>query len=323
MRHPHLKKTPPVILIAAYFGPLPAHFQLWLDSCGYNEDVDWLVFTDAATGRYGVPPNVRIVGVTLNMILERLGRAAGLPLRANSAYKLCDYRPLFWALLEDGTSVYDFWGHCDVDMIFGRLSLWLTPERMASYDKLFSVGHLTIYRNFDVANQMYRQPHPRVDWRTIFLDPCHRGFDEHFGVNRIWRGRGGRVFEDESIIADIDPAIGRFERAGPWRNYRRQLFYFDHGRVCRAYATWAGWRCEEFMYVHFQKRAMTRLPVHSPGRYAIAPGGFYDLPQGVSLADAADRWNRPRFSWPELAHKARLRARRVRNLAFSAAADAR
>lgn len=303
---------PAVVIIAVYFGELPGHFQLWLDSCGFNGAFEWLVFADADASGYDAPPNVRIRAMTARRFREKFSAALGLEAGLGSPYKACDFRPAYWALLDDEPRSFDYWGHCDLDMIFGDLGRQITADLLGRYDKIFSVGHLTLYRNCPLANEMFRRPHPAFDWRATLEDPSHRGFDEHIGVNRIWRAQDGRFFEDESLIADIDPAIARFERVAPRRNYRDQLFYFDRGRIYRGYSDGAQWRAEEYLYIHFQKRPMTAMPSRGAERYAIAPGGFFDMPAGVSPRALAGTLNRGSFRWRDTLHRWRAGLRHFR-----------
>nr|WP_294565427.1 DUF6625 family protein [uncultured Rhodopila sp.] len=236
----------------------------------------------------------------------------GIAVEIESPYKVCDFRPVFWALLTQATRPYQYWGHCDIDMVFGNLGNYITRDLLAQYDKIFTVGHLTLYRNCSLANEMFSRPYPRFDWRAILSESRHLGFDEHIGINRIWQEHGGRTFEDETLIADIDPAIRRYERAAPNRNYRHQLFYFERGHVYRGYSVGSQWKTEEFMYIHFQKRQTTNLPTWGSTRYAIAPGGFYDLPEGASLREFAESLNRGQFYWRECLHRWRGKFRSFR-----------
>ena len=48
-----------VAFIVPYFGRFPSNFQLWLNSCAWNTDFYWLVFTDDRTC-YNYPKNVSI-----------------------------------------------------------------------------------------------------------------------------------------------------------------------------------------------------------------------------------------------------------------------
>jgi hypothetical protein len=281
------QSAPCIAIIAVHFGVLPNYFQLWLDSCGHNEKFNWLVFADADLSTYAAPGNVGFRPMTLSGFRERMSDALGFEIGLGSPYKVCDFRPAFSVLLEGEACRYDYWGHCDIDMIFGDLSRFVTADLLARYDKTFSVGHLTLYRNCALAN-------------------------EHIGVNRIWRESGERMYEDESHIADIDPAIARFELAAPRKNYRRQLFYFDRGHLLRGYAEGARWSAEEFAYIHFQKRTMKAMPSPGADRYAIAPGGFFDLAEGAPSAAQAEALNPAVFHWSETSHRLRRRVRDFR-----------
>ncbi len=283
---------PRVVIIAVYFGRLPAYFQLWLDSCRRNHAFDWLVVTDAETAAYDWPANVRARPMTLMQFRARMSATLGLEIHLRSPYKACDFRPIFWTLLEGEERACDFWGHCDLDVIFGNLARYVTIEMLARYDRIFTLGHLTLYRNADFSNRMGLRPHRALDWREILSDPEHRGFDEHIGVGLIWRDHRARMFKDESIVADIDPAIARFERVAPYRNDREQLFFHDRGRVLRVF--WRNGRRdeEEFAYIHFQKRrSMTALPPPGTESYVIAPGGFFACDASDLSPDLARRLN--------------------------------
>ena len=50
-------------------------------------------------------------------------------------------------LFEKYIKDFDYWGHCDCDLIFGNLEKNVTPLLNEDYDKLFAAGHLTIYKN--------------------------------------------------------------------------------------------------------------------------------------------------------------------------------
>ncbi|RYZ75091.1 MAG: hypothetical protein EOP91_00085 [Lysobacteraceae bacterium] len=269
-----------IAIIGIYFGKLPDYFDLWLASCGCNKNYEWLVFTDADCSGYEVPFNVHVHALSLAEFSRIASDALSLNIDIDTPYKVCDLRPAYWMLLPISGRTYDFWGHCDLDMVFGRLDGFITDEILENNDKIFSVGHLTLYRNSDEANLMFKRPHEALDWKEIMSDPKHRGFDEHIGVNRIWALHGGRVFENEAIIADLDPHVRRMELLDPAMNRREQIFYVDNGRVYQGYFGSDGaWVANEFMYAHFQKRKMARrdCPPYATS-YVLAKDGFCALP---------------------------------------------
>ena len=305
--------SPTVAILAVYFGVLPYYFPLWLESCSRNPDFHWFVLTDADKSSYTLPPNVHWRATTLAEFGNRMSSALGIEMKPASPYKVCDFRPAFSILLDREPARWDFWGHCDFDMIFGDLRKFITAEILSNADKIFTLGHLTLYRNSKFVNEMFRRQHPRLDWRAILADPAHRGFDEHIGVGLIWRAHRDRIFKDESIVADIDPGIGRFERSAPYRNDRHQVFYYDRGRVFRVF--WRGERGsrEEFMYIHFQKRkAMHLAAANGTESYVIGPDGFFACSPDELSRDLARRLNPFRWSWKETLHRWRCAIRSFR-----------
>jgi len=48
-----------IILILPYFGTFSNYFQLFLDSCKYNQDIDFLIVTDNQE-KFEYPKNVQV-----------------------------------------------------------------------------------------------------------------------------------------------------------------------------------------------------------------------------------------------------------------------
>lgn len=313
---------PKVLIFAVYFGTLPEYFQLWLNACRFNPKLDWCVITDAEMSGYAIPTNVHVVPSSIAEISARFEQALGRPVDIRKPYKICDFRPLFGCLVDLVPGAWEFWGHCDLDMIFGDVTCWLTPELLGGNDKIFGVGHLTVYRNDQATNEFYRRPFPGLDFERILTDHQHHGFDEHIGVNLIWKHHKGRFHEDETILADIDPHIRQFICTGNYiqvRNYRKQVFCFDKGAVRRLY--WSGGRvqAEDFMYIHFQKRKFSLPPLSADcDRFYITPEGFVPMrdDEPSNLSSARIRFLNPAPLIPPLQEasyrlKRQLRLRRI------------
>lgn len=315
---------PRVLVIAVYFGRLPGNFPLWLTSCRFNPDVDWLVVTDAPTETYDFPLNVHAHTMTMAAFAERLSAFAGVPTALTTPYKACDFRPLYGCLTDLVPGHWDFWGHCDLDMLFGEVRRFLTPEILAANDKVFGVGHFTLYRNDDDTNRYYRRSHPDLDYQAILADPAHRAFDEHIGVNRIWKLHNGRFHEDETILADIDPHIDRMMRTSNYitvENHPLQVFCFDRGAVRRLYWADGAVQAQDFMYIHFQKRRfdlpMPDVPVD---RVYITPRGFIPMDEAGEPDRALLMRLNPRPIVPplkEINHRLRRRLRLARSRLMS------
>ena len=54
-----------IVFICPYFGNFPEHFNLWLRSCGKNDDCRWVIYTDDER-KFDFPSNVIVNYCTLN-----------------------------------------------------------------------------------------------------------------------------------------------------------------------------------------------------------------------------------------------------------------
>lgn len=88
-------------------GNLPAHFQLWMESCRRNPSVDFLVFTD----------DVKVYYMSFEQMKELFQKQYDFQLSISAPYKFCDFRPAFGEIFSEYLVGYDYWGHCDVDLV--------------------------------------------------------------------------------------------------------------------------------------------------------------------------------------------------------------
>lgn len=314
---------PRILVIATWFGPLPDYFCLWMLSCRQNSNIDWLLVTDADASSIQPPGNVHVVQLSMAEFASRISDSVGFTVAMDRPYKACDFRPLYACLTNLVPGHWDFWGHCDLDMLFGDIRAFLTPDMLEANDRVFGVGHFSLYRNNEDANNYYRRPFPNLDYRRILIDPQPRGFDEHIGVNLIWHHHGGRFHEDEGVVADIDPNIGHMRRTSNYirvKNARHQIFAFDQGRVIRFWWAAGQLQSEEFMYIHFQKRRFRLPPPQGCERFWLTPKGFVPMEPGrdemtaKSFASLVRQLNPAPLFPPlrELSHSFRRSARLLR-----------
>ena len=147
-----------VCFVIPYFGKLPKWFPAFLVSCEYNPQYDFLILTDAPTPEVH-PPNVKFMEYSLQQLNDLA--SSKLDLRINKeAYAICDLRPAFGLIFEDLLRGYEWWGHFDIDVIFGRLEMFLSPTLLKTQDIISSrrgaiAGHCTIYRNVERINKLF------------------------------------------------------------------------------------------------------------------------------------------------------------------------
>lgn len=148
-------------LLLAYFGDLPA----WADK-----------FTASLPPGYE-PIWVRDPGDFRKRVRDRLG--IDCPTMAGTG-KIHDYRAALGALYQPELAGFDFWGHTDLDVVFGRPDRFMPDEQLAELDVdtdhwEYLCGPWTLYRNRPDLNNAFRE---HGFWKEILADPTVYGWVE-------------------------------------------------------------------------------------------------------------------------------------------------
>lgn len=144
-----------IALILPYFGKFPNYFRFFLESIRRNPTIDLLLFTDNEFNS-DYPGNVHIYDMSFEQFKAKLQARFDFPLtHLQSPYCLCDFKPAYGYCLQEYLDGYDFWGHCDCDLIFGDIRSILTDNILSRYDRILTRGHLTLYRNDFSTNMAF------------------------------------------------------------------------------------------------------------------------------------------------------------------------
>lgn len=176
---PSCDARPSICFVMPYFGAWPWWMPFFIESCRSNPDIDWLFFSDCGEIE-ACPPNIRLVPTGYREYCARVSRVLDIDFAPANPYKLCDIRPAFGCIHQDELRGYDFWAFGDIDLVFGDLRAYFTPERMAGKDLLSTharriSGHCTLIRNNDRMRAAFLlMPH----WRQRFCDAAHQALDE-------------------------------------------------------------------------------------------------------------------------------------------------
>ena len=279
-----------IAIISVYYGTLPTFYRLWLRSCEYNPSIDFYLVTDIAVDN--LPKNVRIIKMTFSEFHTLTERKLGRNVRIDAPYKLCDYKPMYGQILEDYLVGYDYWAHCDMDMVFGDLRKFFDAYDLCKYDRFLHLGHLSLYRNTSQCNHYYMLPGSRCgSWEDVVTNPKNCLFDEWSGIYGIFHENHLPMFE-ERIFADISMIYSRFRLALDDPNYDQQVFYWDDGHVYRTYWLNGEEKTEEFIYIHFKKRKFGKEPFDAATikAFFIGPDGFNEK-TGLVRREDVDRIN--------------------------------
>jgi len=309
-----------IAILCCYFGRFPSHMALALKTMSANSTVDWLIFSDQPSPT-NPAPNIRFFSCSLGELSQRIEKCSGTRVAISRPYEVHVFRPCFGEVFAQNLTSYDFWGHCDLDVLWGDLRAFLTKEILESNDRVLIRGHLSLYRNTPQVNAAYKLPIPGgQDFRKAFANPSTGQFDEWKGVNLIFRYHNFPQYHS-NCIADIAPpsrfTIPPFQTLSQ-PNFRDQIFYWYRGKVFRAFLYEGGVWDEEFAYIHFQQR---RLPKPSDAlvqanSFGIGPRGFFPYQREALPPETFRSLNRGSIKSPSEIFTVLTRALRKR-LCFS------
>lgn len=273
-----------IAVVVTYFGEFPNYFPLWLKSCGYNKTVDFYLFTDQKLS--SLPSNVYHVPMTLQEMQSRASSVLGFEASLNRPYKCCDYRPLYGLIFSDYLGKYDYWGHCDVDLIFGDLQHFFDTYNLYEYDRFGTLGHLSLCKNTDKVNNAYLINGGLQDYRLVFTSDKNFAFDELGGISGTMLQNDFKVFAGRVFI-DIATTYQRYRIIDVYpldklpRNYPVQTFIWEEGKIFHIYEEDGRIVREEYIYAHFQKRQNfdVEFNVEAVKSFYISNTGFYEILQ--------------------------------------------
>ena len=190
-----------VIIICAYFGNLPGCYDTWLYSCKFNSTIDFLLITDQDVNN--TPNHVHVIKMTFKEVQLLTDNTIGRHVSLDYPYKLCDLKPLYGVMFEKYLIGYDYWGHCDMDLVFGNIRGFLNKYHLENYDKFLDLGHLSLYRNTKENNQRFKDEGSKCgSWIDVITDINGYAFDERNGIYQIYLYNKYSQF-DRRIYADI------------------------------------------------------------------------------------------------------------------------
>lgn len=238
-----------VVLIIPYFGKKPDFFNLWLKSAEANPDYTFFIYTDLDLP-ISEKSNVKIKRITFKQLKEKICTLFGSKISLKTPYKLCDYRPAYGLIFKDDIVEFDFWGFCDVDLVFGNLNHFITDDILDKYEKIFYHGHFSLFRNNEKMNKLFLNSYNGVcDFKTASSTNycCH--FDESGTVAYAGQNKIVNMYFDW-LFYDIPYNRYSFITLG---STEENVLYWDQGTLFRINKQKD---CSEIMYAHLQKRLM-------------------------------------------------------------------
>lgn len=167
-----------IAIIICYFGKFPWYFDLFLHSASFNKSIDFIIITDSVKPPY-CPSNVKFLNRTLNDINILATQRLGFKVNIENPYKLCDFKPTYGLIFSDILEGYNFWGHGDIDIIWGNIRNFITND-LSDFDFIsvrhdYVSGFFALYRNTEKMNTIFMQS---KDYMKVLSSPDHFCFDE-------------------------------------------------------------------------------------------------------------------------------------------------
>lgn len=211
---------PKIGIVTCWYGPYPWYFPYFIHSCSYNRTIDFIIITNNQHPIPNKPKNVKIINKTLEEISVIASEKLGFKINIDCPYKLCDFKPAYGFLFPELLNGYDFWGHGDIDVVYGNIRNFMTEKILSNYDILSSrhdyiTGTFCLFRNNKHMNTLFMQS---KDYKQVFSSSKHFCFDEcNFLFQELQNG--GSIFDYPNNIQSMTWVVKKAEMERKIRPY--------------------------------------------------------------------------------------------------------
>lgn len=254
-------------IIIPYFGRIPNYFGAWYKSAQKNRDVDFLFFTDIKE----IKPseNIFVTYCDLEDIHKKIQKCYDFDIaKLDKPYKLCDFKPAYGDIFAEELREYDFWGYCDIDLLFGNIRKFITDDVLENYERCLKYGHLSLYKNVKKINELYRYrgEYPEKNFDEVFSDMDSYYFDEFGGMDSKTIRNNISWFCDAPILNFL-PIHPFFHIDG-----KSAVLEWDNGSL---YCITEDNKKEEVLYAHYSKRAFTVVECSDRPYMTVTPDTIF------------------------------------------------
>jgi len=240
-----------IVLIQPYFGKWPLWFDAHLLSIAKNPTINWVFVTDCIVPIHH-PGNIKFIETTLNEFNEEVNTILRLNILL-SARKLCDLRLAYGDIFAKEISEYDFWGFCDMDIIWGDIRKYITKDLLNNYELISSrkqnmSGHFSIFKNNEKLNKLYKNI---SSYEFCLSQKKLMRCDEELLSNYLKKHRKNYAVFWDKILLNKERGIDSHQE------YYLDRWLWKDGKVINTQTQ------EEVMYLHFinWKRTMNASEV--------------------------------------------------------------
>jgi len=210
-----IKQNKSIAILTCYFGKWPWYFPYFIHSCKFNPTIDFIIITDNDDPIPDKPENVKIIPKMLDEIKVTASKKLGFAVNIEYPYKLCDFKPAYGFLFPEVVEGYNFWGHGDIDVVYGNIRDFMTEEILSCYDVISSrhdyvTGNFCLFRNDEQINTLFMQS---KDFKTVFSNPENYCFDEcNFLFDKL--KNGASIFDYPDNIQSMTYVVKKAAKEG-------------------------------------------------------------------------------------------------------------
>lgn len=209
-----------IVLITPFIGEWPWYFPYFIHSCRYNSSIDFVILTDNDFRLFDLPKNLSIINYSITNFIKDASDALGFEVKIDRGYKLCDFKPALGYIYPDIIKNYDYWGHCDLDIIFGNIRKFITDELLDEYDIIsarhdYLTGSFALYRNGLFDNQLFKLSR---DYRKVYTTYRNFCFDEtNYAFASFEKGISYKEINTE--IESMTHVVKKLQESGELKAY--------------------------------------------------------------------------------------------------------
>lgn len=266
-----------VIIISCYFGKLPNYIELFINSCGNNPLYNWVIITNNEY-KNKLPSNVLFKYLEFTECVQRIKDKLKTEFICPNPYKICDYRPAYGIIFDDIINDADYWGYCDLDVIWGNLSLFIQEPIDFGYDKILSNGHLTLLKNNFQNNNTYRLQFSGINYDYVYTHKSNFGFDEQRGINKIFKENNLNFYTKNCFLDTIFQDRSKKIQFINQKNHNRQTVIYIEGKILHCWLDNNDTlQTNEYAYIHLQKRKFLMENLINKNSFVILPCSFEEI----------------------------------------------
>lgn len=249
-----------ILLIIPYFDKFNNYFSLWLKSAEWNNTIDFLIITDNFVSKAN--SNIKMIYMELSDMVKHIQSCFDFKISLQTSYELCKFKPAYGYIFSEYIKDYDFWGYCDLNLIFGDMREFLTEEILLSYDKILSDSHFMLLRNCEKMNRLFMaEMHNGGYYKDIFKSEYKKdNFSKYFyEFSRIAENNNVKVF-DKHIFADFTDLKNGISNVLECKNkftYDKsieQILKWSEGKLYKVVFNGDEEKVTELAYVYFKDR---------------------------------------------------------------------